>query len=191
MLIRPREQFTFDRVRGTGDDAPDSLREPVRGYVDYDECTAPPAGNTSKIAVVIVRLETLIILFLPQRVVGALLGPPHAVGYEKYETSRTQMNCPDCNHVDTSIRDTRTIENGDAIRRRREPDRCQFRFTTYERNEWESVRVRKRDRPIEPYDRGTVRTGVEVAREKRPVTPQAVSEPVEAVTAEIEGGMRG
>lgn len=96
------------------------------------------------------------------------------------------MNCPDCNHDDTSIQDTRTIERGDAIRRRRECNRCQFRFTTYERKEWESVRVKKRDGSIEPYDRDKVRTGVEVAVEKRPVTAQEVTELVDAVTAEIK-----
>lgn len=96
------------------------------------------------------------------------------------------MNCPDCNHGDTSIQDTRTIESGDAIRRRRECNRCEFRFTTYERKEWESVRVRKRDGSLEPYNREKVRTGIEVAVEKRPVTTQKVTGLVEAVTAEIK-----
>lgn len=97
------------------------------------------------------------------------------------------MNCPDCDHDNTSIRDTRNIENGDAVRRRRECNRCQFRFTTYERKEWESVRVKKRDGSIEPYDREKVRSGIQVAVEKRPVTTQTVTELVEAITAEIKG----
>ncbi len=97
------------------------------------------------------------------------------------------MNCPDFDHGNTSIRDTRTIENGDAVGRRRECKCCQFRFTTYERKEWESVRVKKRDDSIEPYDRDKVRTGIEVAVEKRPVPAQEVTELVEAVTAEIKG----
>lgn len=96
------------------------------------------------------------------------------------------MNCPDCGYGDTSIQDTRTTENGNTVRRRRECKECQFRFTTYERKEWKSLRVKKRDGTVEPYEPEKVRTGIKLAVEKRPVTVERISELVGEVTAEIE-----
>jgi len=96
------------------------------------------------------------------------------------------MNCPDCNSGGCSIRDTRKIEDGDAVRRRRECNQCGFRFTTYERKDWDTLRVKKEDGTTEPYDENKVRSGIEVAVEKRPVSDEDVSEIVDDVTAKFE-----
>lgn len=97
------------------------------------------------------------------------------------------MNCPNCNNNGTSIQDTRNIEDGGAVRRRRECNRCQFRFTTYERKDWDSLRVKKSDETTEPYDQQKVRRGIEVAVEKRPVSAEKVTEIADEVTAELQG----
>lgn len=97
------------------------------------------------------------------------------------------MDCPDCGHDRTSVVDTRTGEDGATVRRRRECRRCSFRFTTYERPEWETLQVKKRDGRIEPFDREKLRAGVERAVEKRPVDAVAVESLVEGVERELAG----
>lgn len=96
------------------------------------------------------------------------------------------MNCPDCNNDNTSIKDTRKIEDGDTIRRRRECNRCQFRFTTYERKDWDSLRVKKSDGSTEPYNQEKVRNGIKTAVEKRPVTDETVTELANDITTELK-----
>ncbi|MFB6119558.1 MAG: transcriptional regulator NrdR [Halobacteriaceae archaeon] len=96
------------------------------------------------------------------------------------------MNCPDCGHGRTRVVDTETSADGTSIRRRRECARCDFRFTTYERPEWETLQVKKRDGSIEPFDREKLRGGIERAVEKRPVSDEDVTDLVEAVEGELE-----
>ncbi len=96
------------------------------------------------------------------------------------------MNCPDCNTESTSIRDTRRTEDGDVVRRRRECSQCGFRFTTYERKDWDTLRVKKSDGTTEPYDKAKIRQGVELAVEKRPVSNMEVTELVDDVTTQVK-----
>jgi len=91
------------------------------------------------------------------------------------------MDCPDCGNDRTRVVDTEPSADGTSVRRRRECGRCEFRFTTYERPEWDSLQVRKRDGTIEPFDREKLRAGIERAVEKRPVDDDAVTAIVEAV----------
>ena len=97
----------------------------------------------------------------------------------------TAMDCPDCGHERTRVVDT-GASDATTVRRRRECRRCSFRFTTYERPEWESLQVKKRGGAIEPFDREKLRAGVERATEKRPLDASTVSALVEDVEAELE-----
>jgi transcriptional repressor NrdR len=90
------------------------------------------------------------------------------------------MDCPDCGHGRTNVVDTGATDSM-TVRRRRECQRCSFRFTTYERPEWETLQVKKRDGSIEPYDRDKLRAGVERAVEKRPVDDDSVTALVDRV----------
>jgi transcriptional repressor NrdR len=94
------------------------------------------------------------------------------------------MDCPDCGHGTSRVVDSRPSEDGTAVRRRRECQRCGFRFTTYERTEWDR-QVEKRDGTVEPYSREKLRAGIERAVEKRPVTDDQVAEIIDAVEAEL------
>jgi len=96
------------------------------------------------------------------------------------------MNCPDCNHDTTSIVDTRRTEAGETVRRRRECNQCQFRYTTYERKDWDQLRVKKSDETTELFDAQKIRRGIELAVEKRPIT----AEQIEAITDEITAEMK-
>jgi len=86
------------------------------------------------------------------------------------------MNCPDCASERTGVVDTATSDGGAAVRRRRECQRCGFRFTTYERAEWDSLQVKKRDGSIEGFDAAKLRAGIERAVEKRPIADAVVDD---------------
>lgn len=80
------------------------------------------------------------------------------------------MRCPFCSADDDRVVDSRLTDDGTAIRRRRECNACNQRFTTYERVESEEqVRVVKRDGSMELFDRRKVLKGLLIACEKRPV----------------------
>lgn len=92
------------------------------------------------------------------------------------------MHCPKCKHPDTSVLDSRVTQEGKAIRRRRECDKCRFRFTTFERLEMSTFVVVKRDSSREPYSREKVERGVWRACEKRPIG----QEQIDRILGELE-----
>jgi transcriptional repressor NrdR len=83
--------------------------------------------------------------------------------------------------------DSRDLENGSTIRRRRECEACAHRFTTYERPEGARLIVVKRDGSREEFEREKLRAGLLKALQKRPVTLDRV----EAALDEIESTLRG
>jgi len=80
------------------------------------------------------------------------------------------MRCPYCGSLDDKVLESRTMANGESIRRRRECVSCGFRFTSYERIEEKPFMVVKRDGRRQPYDRTKLEKGIERALEKRPVS---------------------
>lgn len=95
------------------------------------------------------------------------------------------MKCPFCENQDTKVIDSRHTEDGHAIRRRRECDKCGKRFTTYEKIEEMILMVIKKDGSREAFDRGKIVNGIIKACEKRPVTVDEI----EKVVDEIERGL--
>ncbi|MFO1518428.1 MAG: transcriptional regulator NrdR [bacterium] len=101
------------------------------------------------------------------------------------------MKCPFCNYFDSKVIDSRLSKEGDIIRRRRECDQCQKRFTTYERVEESLPLVVKKDGRREPFDRAKIVGGVTKACEKRPVSIEVVEKIVDRIEAAfIEKGER-
>lgn len=96
------------------------------------------------------------------------------------------MKCPYCQHDNDRVVDTRSGEDGFVVRRRRLCCNCDKRFTTYERVETISVRVRKKDGTRVPFDREKLRSGLERACWKRPITDGQISALIAEVEAEIE-----
>ena len=82
--------------------------------------------------------------------------------------------------------DSRSAEDGSAIRRRRECLACGQRFTTYERLEEVPFVVAKRSGQRQPFDRAKVAAGIGAAAKNRPVTAQAI----EAIAADVEESLR-
>lgn len=95
------------------------------------------------------------------------------------------MRCRWCGSSDTKVVDSRPSEEGAAIRRRRECDKCGRRFTTFERAEPISLTVIKRDGAKEPYDRGKVVSGVRKAIKNRPVSEDQAAHLAEAVEEKL------
>lgn len=85
------------------------------------------------------------------------------------------MRCPKCKYDDTKVVDSRETTDGSEIRRRRECEKCDFRFTTFEQIETANFLVIKKDGSREPYSRDKVQKGIWKACEKRQVTQEQVS----------------
>ncbi|GGF06358.1 transcriptional repressor NrdR [Halobacillus andaensis] len=96
------------------------------------------------------------------------------------------MKCPNCHYKSTRVLDSRPIEDGHAIRRRRECENCNFRYTTFERVEEVPLIVVKKEGTREEFSREKLMRGLIRACEKRPV---AVEE-LEGVTQDIEKELR-
>jgi transcriptional repressor NrdR len=96
------------------------------------------------------------------------------------------MRCPKCSHQDDKVIDSRTVRNGDVIRRRRVCLKCGYRFTTYEEVVKAGLRVIKRDGRHEELDRRKLMNGIERACEKRPISTQQIEAMVDAIVTEIE-----
>jgi transcriptional repressor NrdR len=82
------------------------------------------------------------------------------------------MRCPWCGHPHDKVVDSRSAEDGAAIRRRRECLKCARRYTTFERLEAVALTVVKRDGAKEPFDLQKVVAGVIKAVKNRPVTEE-------------------
>ncbi|AKT51592.1 transcriptional regulator NrdR [Arsenicicoccus sp. oral taxon 190] len=76
------------------------------------------------------------------------------------------MHCPFCRNTDSRVIDSRTTDDGSAIRRRRQCPACQRRFTTVESA---SLTVIKRSGASEPFSRAKIQDGVSKACQGRPV----------------------
>ena len=87
------------------------------------------------------------------------------------------VKCPFCN-AETKVVDTR--ESEDSVRRRRECEKCEQRFTTYERPEI-TVMVVKKDGRREPYNREKLAKGITIACGKRPIPIEAIENAINKV----------
>ncbi|MCC3345699.1 transcriptional regulator NrdR [Psychrobacter sanguinis] len=80
------------------------------------------------------------------------------------------MQCPYCNADDTKVIDSRLAAEGAQVRRRRQCNQCQERFTTFEVVEVVMPRIIKSNNRIEPYDSQKLRRSIQLPLQKRPVT---------------------
>jgi len=97
------------------------------------------------------------------------------------------MRCPNCNSLDTQVKDSRPTEDSSAIRRRRVCLTCNFRFTTFERVQLRELVVIKRNGRRVPFDRDKLLRSVQIALRKRPVDPEQTDQVVSAIVRELEG----
>ena len=89
------------------------------------------------------------------------------------------MKCPICNSQDSRVLDSRPVEDGTSIKRRRECPSCGKRFTTYEVVDTVPITVIKRSGKQEFFDKHKLKLGIERACQKRPVDAEEVASFVE------------
>ena len=90
------------------------------------------------------------------------------------------MRCPNCGCPDSKVIDSRPVEEGNSIRRRRECLSCQKRFTTFEMLESVQILVVKKDGSKELFDRSKMLSGIMKACQKRPVNGEEIAAEIEA-----------
>lgn len=95
------------------------------------------------------------------------------------------MRCPKCNHDEDRVLETRVVQEGAQIRRRRECAGCGERFTTKEYVELSSFQVVKKDDRREPFVREKLINGLVRACEKRPVSRGIIDEVAERIESEL------
>ncbi len=96
------------------------------------------------------------------------------------------MRCPYCSYAESKVTDTRTVDDGEKIRRRRECIKCGRRFTTHESIEIIPIIVVKRDKSREPFDRNKLLSGLLRACEKRPVPLETVEGIVDTIETKLQ-----
>jgi transcriptional repressor NrdR len=95
------------------------------------------------------------------------------------------MKCPFCGKIDSQVLESRTVEEGGSIRRRRECGLCGKRFTTFENVKGSVLWIIKKDGRREPFDREKIRHGILRSVQKRPVSMETVEEIIEDVEREM------
>ena len=96
------------------------------------------------------------------------------------------MHCPFCANDDTRVIDSRVVEDGAAVRRRRECEVCGKRYSTYERAELRLPMVVKKDGARQAFNVEKIRGGLQKALEKRPVPAEKLEKAVNDVLRAVQ-----
>ncbi len=96
------------------------------------------------------------------------------------------MRCPFCSSDNTQVKDSRSAEDGTAIRRRRQCADCGGRFTTFERVQLRELTVVKRSGKRVPFDREKLTRSVKIALRKRDVDEERVERMISGIIRQLE-----
>lgn len=99
------------------------------------------------------------------------------------------MRCPFCSFEESKVIDSRSADDGERIRRRRECLKCGKRFTTHEVIETVPLIVVKRDKSREVFDRNKLTAGILRACEKRPVSLEQIDNIVDSIEAKLQSSV--
>lgn len=95
------------------------------------------------------------------------------------------MKCPFCGEENTKVIDSRPADDNSSIRRRRQCEKCDKRFTTYEKLETIPLVVIKKDMTREPYDRSKIERGLFRSCTKLPISIDQINQVADSVETEI------
>lgn len=95
------------------------------------------------------------------------------------------MKCPFCGSDDTKVIDSRPADDNTSIRRRRQCEACDKRFTTYEKLETMPLMVVKKDNTREAYDRAKIESGIFRSCHKRPISAEQIARAVDDIENEL------
>lgn len=101
----------------------------------------------------------------------------------------SNLKCPYCGYEESKVIDSRSADDGERIRRRRECLKCHKRFTTHEVIETVPIIVVKRDKSREVFDRNKLTAGILRACEKRPVSIQQIEKMVDHIEAKLQSSL--
>jgi len=96
------------------------------------------------------------------------------------------LHCPFCANDDTRVIDSRVVEDGAAVRRRRECEVCGKRYSTYERAELRLPMVVKKDGTRQAFNVEKIRGGLQKALEKRPVSADNLEQAVNSILRSVQ-----
>ena len=96
------------------------------------------------------------------------------------------MRCPFCGSDDNQVKDSRPVEDGSAVRRRRQCNACGARFTTFERIQLRELVVVKRDGRRVPFDRDKFKRSIAIATRKRGIEAEQIEQLVNSLVRELE-----
>lgn len=96
------------------------------------------------------------------------------------------MHCPFCSNDDTRVVDSRVVEEGATVRRRRECEVCGKRYSTYERAELRLPLVVKKDGTRQAFNVEKIRGGLQKALEKRPVSAEQLEKAINSVLRSVQ-----
>jgi len=130
-------------------------------------------------------LQHKILLLVTAVFYGINLGIRGVETWLKRWLVRRKMKCPFCDNPKTKVIDSRSIEDGCGVRRRRHCLKCGSRFTTFERREKVQVVVVKRGGSTEPYSREKLATGMYKACNKRNVPAEMIESSVDRIEEAI------
>lgn len=96
------------------------------------------------------------------------------------------MRCPNCQFEDTKVLDSRPVDEGSAIRRRRQCEKCEFRFSTYEEIEILDLTVIKKDGSKQVFSKEKLETSIKRPFDKLPHTEESLRKLVSTIEIEIQ-----
>src|SRR4028118_1958294 len=96
------------------------------------------------------------------------------------------MRCPFCGDLDSQVKDSRSSEDGAAIRRRRQCEGCGARFTTFERVQLRDLTVVKKDGKREQFDRAKLERSIAIACRKRDIAPDRIERMISSIQRQLE-----
>lgn len=96
------------------------------------------------------------------------------------------MRCPFCGNLETQVKDSRSSEDGGAIRRRRSCHECGGRFTTFERVQLRELMIVKRSGRRTPFDRSKLERSLNIALRKRPIEQERIDRMASGIVRQLE-----
>lgn len=96
------------------------------------------------------------------------------------------MLCPFCNSKETNVKDSRNIEEGRVVRRRRYCLKCKSRFSTYERIQLREILVVKKSGLKKPFDRDKIISSISTAVRKRKISVEQINQIADEIFRELE-----
>jgi transcriptional repressor NrdR len=101
------------------------------------------------------------------------------------------MHCPFCKRQETQVRDSRILDEGGTVKRRRHCLSCDSRFTTFERVQLREVVVLKKNGDKKLFDQEKLRRSIEMAVRKRPISDIEVRNMVSEIVHKVESSGEG